>query len=199
MRKRTIASAALALLLTAGCAHQGPLKGKGPTPESIKATAIVELRNHEVTERGRAVFTATNPDSFTMEIKGPLGITAARVRGDRNGLTISLHGKDESFSTKDLPLPIDLHVDELVALLLGSTKTPQHPGTSAKTRTQPSGRTITVSQDDHVLYEVILRDYRKVDGYVLPFYMAVKGLRYQLVIKITRLIVNPKFKKTGSK
>ncbi len=193
--------AAILIAVAAGCAPRVNIKatttGAGAL-RSIKASAIVEFTKNK-TEKGRAIIMAKAPDSFTIEIKGPLGATIALIRGGENGLTFISRGKEETFEATDPRLPLNMSANEVVSLLLGRLN-PAGKDASFITKDLPQGRSVRRLKDNgEELYRAVLSDYRIKDGFSLPYTIAIEGNGYKLIIKYLNVKINSGVKDRGHK
>ncbi len=188
------------LLLLFGCAHKYETK---PTKlshgiKTLQATAIVEFTKN-TTRRGRAFIRTTGPESFRIEIKGPLNSTAAVFIGNGEVLTSIANGLKTTFGPDDARLPFKIQSSELVSLLLGAANLPPHEAGGYETVILPNGKNITRRRDGKLLYHAALRDYRAVSGFNLPFKISIVGENYKLLIKYKKVVINAETEDSGIK
>lgn len=189
------------LLLALGCARTRleTLPTETRTINSIKAKAIVEFTRQD-TEKGRAIITVNNPDSFQIVIKGPLGTTAALISGSKENLTFLWRGKLTTFLYDDPRLPFNIRASEIVSLLLGAKNFPPRQDHNFETRDLPDGRSITKRVNNDLLYRAVMRDYRVIsDDNRLPFNISIKGKGYKLLVKYLNVDINTEVNNSYSK
>jgi len=179
-----------------GCAHRGKTQKSPELTEglhSIKASAVVELTK-EQTEKGRAFILASNPDSFNIEIKGPFGITIARITGNKKGLTLLRKGKSTTYRPDDARIPLNIIAVEFVSLLMGKENLDSGNDASFEIKKIPGGKIITKHKNGVILYRATMTQFHNIEGFSLPFAIAIKGGGYTLLVKYVSVDINPKIK-----
>ncbi len=190
---RLILALAPLILLTAGCAHKVPLSTQDPAKgiKTLRAAAVVEFTNKS-TEKGRALITISSPDLFRIEIKGPIGITTALITGSKDSITLLYRGESTTYTPgENKSLPLNIRAAELVSLLLGSRDFPPRDNKGFETQALPRGRVITRRINNHLLYRATMSDYKTISGVHLPYTISVEGEDYKLLVKYTKVNVNP--------
>ncbi|MFQ5479939.1 MAG: hypothetical protein ACE5DW_01525 [Thermodesulfobacteriota bacterium] len=172
------------IFLAVGCAGRDNQLKLNPQEsiKTLKATAIVEFTNIK-TEKGRALITVNTPDSFRIEIKGPLGVTTALISGNGDSITFLYRGESTTYKAGDARLPLRIRAAELVSMLLGAEDFPPRNDRSFTTENLPNGRSITRRFDNDLLYMAYMSDYRPVAGASLPYTISIEGRGYKLLIK----------------
>ncbi len=201
MPQRTC-SLILLLLLVSGCAllpqagPKGPAKApvtgeRGRIPSSIRAEAVVEFTGRD-SVKGKAVILAKRPDLFRIDILGPFHQTVAQLVSDGRGISIyTADGPIEGVRAGDV-LESYFDAAEVVDLLLGTAEGEKAPeGWSALSSDRGDSLRFVKKISGAGVISIVMEDFRKVDGAILPFSISVRGDKEGLSIRYSTVEIDP--------
>jgi outer membrane lipoprotein-sorting protein len=186
-----------ALLVISGCAAFRPPAQEPPGPPklaaaSIRARAVVEMKQSASAAAGRAVILAKAPGSFRIEVIGPFGQSAALIASDGEKLFISSEGKTSEFLWGDPGIPYSFKAGEVVSFLTGSPDaTGGTPGAAIIRDEWGRLSEYTRAVEGKAGLKVTAGDYREVSGAHIPFLIRIEDGQRELVIKYTEVEINP--------
>ena len=159
-----------ALLILSGCAALTPAPPpEGPSPDSLRARAVVELSNGVAT-RGRAVILASRPDRFRIEVFGPLGQSAALMVSDGETLAVYSDGEVRTHLWDSPFFPYSFTAEEVVALLTGDRAVWGEDG-PYRVSTGAGGGAVEIvklREGPTPAMRASMGSWREVDGAVVP-------------------------------
>lgn len=161
-------------------------------PRSIRASAVVEI-SRIFSVKGRALIAAEAPDSFRIEVLGPLNSTVALFVSNGTGLYIFSDGKSARYSWADPHVPFPFRPAEVVSALLGA-RPPEKGGYGVNA--DGSGRITEIikQEDGKEVVKASMSEYRTVSGFAVPFSITMKDRRKDLGVTYSSVEVNTGFK-----
>jgi len=195
---RTLAPAAVCLVLLAGCAALAPVPDKAAgieapaikAVESIRASGVVIVKRG-IAMSGRAKITAQRPASFRIEVSGPFGQTMALLISDGESFYVYSNGTEVTMRWDDPLMPYPFRPQELVAVLTGAAESMAAEGAAVSKDSQGRVTRLGKTGTDGLPFEIMLADFRDTNGVTLPFSIRLaKGIE-ELIIRYSDVEINP--------